>query len=195
MLQIWERVLSQRLPSGSAFRICYRPLLTISLILDWINYLPLSLSVLLLLSSLLQNTFLQSQLNMCIQSLIYVILVVPCVLLLCRVPQIKYYVKFIAFLGFISLGSVYYIFVFMFGGQNYLNAWWVSVSILCYVLQSRRFKRVFYLAGKLIGLRPVVIDREHFISNKPCIYVANHQSCIDVASKKRPAVFYSFFLF
>lgn len=85
-----------------------------------------------------------------------------------RVPIVKFYIKYIVFCGVISLGSLFYIFVFSLHGRDYKNAW--------------RFKKMFKLGGYLVGLKPVVKDAHLLITDKPCIFVANHQSMIDVAS-------------
>ncbi|CAI2737693.1 unnamed protein product [Dicrocoelium dendriticum] len=85
-----------------------------------------------------------------------------------QIPWIKFYAKYAIFCGVISLGSLYYLVEFSIRGREFKNAW--------------RFKRVFKFAGYLIGLKPVVKDAHYLTFDKPCIYVANHQSCIDVAS-------------
>ncbi|CAH8461682.1 unnamed protein product [Schistosoma mattheei] len=41
------------------------------------------------------------------------------------------------------------------------------------------FVRYLAFSGRLVGLNPVVED-DHLLSGEPCIYVLNHQSCIDV---------------
>ncbi|VDP84118.1 unnamed protein product [Echinostoma caproni] len=56
----------------------------------------------------------------------------------------------------------------MYLGRSYKNAW--------------RFKRLFWLSGRLIGLKAIVRNPEILLLDKPCIYVANHQSIIDVFS-------------
>ncbi|TGZ61568.1 hypothetical protein CRM22_007923 [Opisthorchis felineus] len=85
-----------------------------------------------------------------------------------RVPKVKFYLKYIIFCGVISVGSLYYIIEFSIRGRDYKNAW--------------RFRRLFQIAGNLIGLKPIVKDSHYLTMEKPCIYVANHQSIIDVAS-------------
>ncbi|TGZ61569.1 hypothetical protein CRM22_007923 [Opisthorchis felineus] len=92
-----------------------------------------------------------------------------------RVPKVKFYLKYIIFCGVISVGSLYYIIEFSIRGRDYKNAW--------------RFRRLFQIAGNLIGLKPIVKDSHYLTMEKPCIYVANHQSIIDVASEAIFAVF------
>ncbi|CAH8463558.1 unnamed protein product [Schistosoma intercalatum] len=41
------------------------------------------------------------------------------------------------------------------------------------------FVRYLAFSGRMVGLNPVVEDG-HLLSGEPCIYVLNHQSCIDV---------------
>ncbi|CAL8071951.1 unnamed protein product [Calicophoron daubneyi] len=83
-------------------------------------------------------------------------------------PRVKYYTKFFLFCSVISLGSLYYALEFTFRGRDFKNAW--------------RFKKVFWLTGRIIGLNPVLRGKQHLTPDRPCIYVANHQSCIDVIS-------------
>lgn len=91
--------------------------------------------------------------------------------ILYRIPKVQYYTKFFVFSGVIVVGSFFYVIYLGFLGRNYKNAW--------------RFKQLFWLAGTLIGLKPVVENPEDLDFSTPCIYVANHQSCIDVASLVR----------
>ncbi|KAF6775922.1 hypothetical protein AHF37_04819 [Paragonimus kellicotti] len=84
-----------------------------------------------------------------------------------RVPVVNFYIKYFVFCAVLSLASLYYIVEFCLRGRDYKNAW--------------RFKKVFKLGGYLIGIKPVVKDA-HFLTDKPCVFVANHQSMIDVAS-------------
>ncbi|KAF7258853.1 hypothetical protein EG68_04425 [Paragonimus skrjabini miyazakii] len=96
-----------------------------------------------------------------------------------KVPVVNFYTKYIVFCTVLSLGSLYYIIEFCLRGRDYKNAWLILLSSIN--IRSRRFKKIFKLGGYLIGIKPVVKDA-HFLTDKPCVFVANHQSMIDVAS-------------
>ncbi|KAF8568770.1 hypothetical protein P879_08459 [Paragonimus westermani] len=96
-----------------------------------------------------------------------------------RVPVVNFYTKYAVFCAVLSLSSFYYIVEFCLRGRDYKNAWLTLLSSIN--ARFRRFKKVFKLGGYLIGIRPVVKDA-HFLTDKPCVFVANHQSMIDVAS-------------
>ncbi|KAA0192074.1 Phospholipid glycerol acyltransferase [Fasciolopsis buskii] len=100
--------------------------------------------------------------------ILYVALAIFGFCILYRIPRMKYYVKFFTFAGMISVGSVFYIIYFLFVGRSYKNSW--------------RFKRLFWLSGRTIGLKAVVRHPEYLTPEKPCIFVSNHQSIIDVFS-------------
>ncbi|KAA3676790.1 lysophosphatidate acyltransferase, partial [Paragonimus westermani] len=96
-----------------------------------------------------------------------------------RVPVVNFYTKYVVFCAVLSLSSLYYTVEFCLRGRDYKNAWLTLLSSIN--ARFRRFKKVFKLGGYLIGIRPVVKDA-HFLTDKPCVFVANHQSMIDVAS-------------
>ncbi|THD27936.1 1-acyl-sn-glycerol-3-phosphate acyltransferase [Fasciola hepatica] len=100
--------------------------------------------------------------------LLYVTLAIFGFCMLYRIPLVKYYVKFLIFAAMVSVGSVFYVVYFVFVGRSYKNAW--------------RFKRLFWLSGRIIGLKAIVRNPEYLHPEKPCIFVSNHQSIIDVFS-------------
>ncbi|CAH8457013.1 unnamed protein product [Schistosoma bovis] len=85
--------------------------------------------------------------------------------ILYRIPKVQYYVKFSVFFLLIFIGSFICSIRLAFKGRRYENAW--------------MFVRYLAFSGRMIGLNPVVEDG-HLLSGEPCIYVLNHQSCIDV---------------
>nr|CAH8830357.1 unnamed protein product [Trichobilharzia regenti] len=99
--------------------------------------------------------------------LYYGLIVIGCIPVLYRIPKVQYYTRFTVFCGVILLGSFYYAIRLAFHGRSYQNAW--------------RYIKIMSFSGRLIGLHPV-IENSEMLSEEPCIYVCNHQSCIDVAS-------------
>ncbi|CAI2724418.1 unnamed protein product [Schistosoma spindalis] len=87
--------------------------------------------------------------------------------ILYRIPKVQYYVKFSVLCLLILIGSFIYSIRMAFKGRGYENAW--------------MFVRYLAFSGRMVGLNPVVED-DHLLSVEPCIYVLNHQSCIDVTS-------------
>ncbi|CAH8457726.1 unnamed protein product [Heterobilharzia americana] len=97
----------------------------------------------------------------------YVLILVACIPIMYRIPKVQYYVRFTVFCGVILTGSFCYAIRLAFNGRCYENAW--------------RFIKLLSFAGKTVGLNPV-IENVEVLSKEPCIFVCNHQSCIDVAS-------------
>ncbi|VDQ16444.1 unnamed protein product, partial [Trichobilharzia regenti] len=91
--------------------------------------------------------------------LYYGLIVIGCIPVLYRIPKVQYYTRFTVFCGVILLGSFYYAIRLAFHG----------------------YIKIMSFSGRLIGLHPV-IENSEMLSEEPCIYVCNHQSCIDVAS-------------
>lgn len=97
--------------------------------------------------------------------LAYTFILFATIPILYRVPKVQYYVKFSVLCLLILIGSFFYSIRLAFRGRKYENAW--------------MFVKYLAFAGRMIGLNPVVEDG-HLLPEEPCIYVSNHQSCIDV---------------
>ncbi|CAH8446427.1 unnamed protein product [Schistosoma turkestanicum] len=101
---------------------------------------------------------------LCVLSCIFVLFASAPVLY--RIPKVQYYTKFAVFFLLIVIGSFIYAIRLALEGRRYENAW--------------RFVKYLAFAGRMIGLNPIV-ENAHLLPEEPCIYVSNHQSCIDVA--------------
>ena len=76
-------------------------------------------------------------------------------------------------------GSIVYSVKFYLKGEpQYENSWLVLVS--CLIVVSSTFTKVYRLARNLMGLKPRVFGLETYDPDQQYIYVANHQSFIDV---------------
>ncbi|KAL5966410.1 1-acyl-sn-glycerol-3-phosphate acyltransferase beta [Taenia solium] len=86
--------------------------------------------------------------------------------IICKIPIVRYYVKYFAFGLILNVGSVFYTTIFLIKGKP-------SFANSCDVMP------LLHVSQRVLGLRPKLYGLENCYMHRQCIYVINHQSFID----------------
>ncbi|CDI98485.1 Phospholipid glycerol acyltransferase [Echinococcus multilocularis] len=86
--------------------------------------------------------------------------------IICKIPIVRYYVKYFALGLILNVGSVFFTLTFLIKGKP-------SFANSCDVMP------LLHLSQCVLGLQPKLYGLENCYIHRQCIYVINHQSFID----------------
>ncbi|VDM35823.1 unnamed protein product [Hydatigera taeniaeformis] len=94
--------------------------------------------------------------------------------------RVHYFSAYFIYASVVLIGSTVYAFKFFLKGEpRYENSWLVS-PIFSFLSAFSEFTKVYRLARTLMGLKPRIFGLETYDPEQQYIYIANHQSFIDV---------------